>query len=130
MRREIFNVSLPRELTCYCIVGNFCGKKKLACISGKKENCGENFRGLLAGAAKRCHMPKFRRENYHKTSKSPKVFSLKSSPLYSTSAMHVCMFKLCKPRSDRAIQSGQRHYRAGGVHENKMNHFGTGIFGF
>ena len=40
----------------------------------------ENFRGLLAGAAKRCHTSKFHTMNSHKTSK---VFSLDSFLLYS-----------------------------------------------
>ena len=36
----------------YCIAGNFRKKK--------------NFRRLLAGATKRCHMLKFRKENFRK----------------------------------------------------------------
>ena len=41
-------VGLPTALI-YSIAGNFCG---------------ENFRRLLTGAAKRCHAPKFRGENF------------------------------------------------------------------
>ena len=43
------------------------------------------FRRLLAGTAKRCQAPKFRREtfaNSHKTLKFVEVFSLEVSPLY------------------------------------------------
>ena len=43
-----------------------------------------NFRWLLTGAVKRCHTPKFRRENlreWPQTWKFVEVFSLKSFPL-------------------------------------------------
>ena len=41
--------------------------------------CRTNFRGLLTGATKRCHAPKFRRENFHKSSKFVKVSPWKVS---------------------------------------------------
>ena len=43
--------------------------------------CGENFCRLLV-CAKGHHAPKFRRENFRKTVKFAKIFSLKSFPLY------------------------------------------------
>ena len=60
---------------------------KLSQIGGKKDVCRENFLGLLAGATKRYHIPKFREEKFTKRQNSQKFSPLNVSPYIVGSAL-------------------------------------------